>query len=139
MLPSLTLPTTSLLPSYLCIPLDSLTFPPILHSYLQRYSVATESLVLDQSLSEDKRGFLSEMVDLQAYLEQLIEVFFVPMTSCDLTPDPLLVMDLARRMHQTVDELDRDVRGFMGLRQIRRGLLYLISIFSEPTRDTTRS
>lgn len=107
--------------------------------FLQRYSVAADTLVLDQSLSEDARGFLDEMVDLQGYIEDLIDVFLIPLTSCDLTPDPHLVMDLTRRMHQKVDELKVDVRGFMGLRQIRLGLLYLVSVFSEPTRDLTRA
>lgn len=101
--------------------------------------MASETLVLDQSLSEDARGFLDEMVDLQANLEDLIDVFTIPMTSCHLAPDAELVMALTRRMHQKVDELNRDVRGFMGLRQIRQGLLYLLSMFSAPTRDLTKS
>lgn len=100
--------------------------------------MAADTLVLDQSLSEDARGFLDDMVDLQGYIENLIDVFFIPLTSCDLTPDPRLVKDLTLRMHQKVDELNVDVRGFMGLRQIRLGLLYLVSVFSEPTRDPAR-
>lgn len=93
--------------------------------------MAAESLVLDQSLSEDALGFLDEMVDLQVRLEELIEVFFIPLTSCALTPDPQLVIELTRRMHKKVGELNRDVRGFTGLRQIRLGLLYFLSVFSE--------
>lgn len=98
--------------------------------------MAAETLVLDQSLSEDPWGFLDEMVDLQVDLENLIEVFLIPLTSCDLNPDTRLVMELTRRMHQMVEEVQRDVRGFCGLRQIRLGLLYLISVFSEPVRNS---
>ncbi|XP_045118135.1 uncharacterized protein LOC123508454 [Portunus trituberculatus] len=68
--------------------------------YLQRYMVASESLVLDQSLVNDDLGFLNEMVDLNSYLEELNEIFLIPMTSCHLTPDPSLSLNLTCRMHQ---------------------------------------
>lgn len=100
--------------------------------YIQRYMVASESLVLDQSLFKDELGFLDEMDDLNTQLEDLNEFFLIPMTSCDLTPDPSLVRNLTLRMHQMVDSDTKDIRGFQGLRQIRLGLCFLTDVFAEP-------
>ncbi|KAK8401728.1 hypothetical protein O3P69_001093 [Scylla paramamosain] len=106
--------------------------------HLQRYMVASESLVLDQSLVEDDLGFLNEMIDLNTQLEELNEIFLIPMTSCDLTPEPTLPLNLTRRMHQQVDSPSKDIRGFQGLRQIRLGLCFLIDVFSEPQQTPRR-
>lgn len=94
--------------------------------------VASESLVLDQCLVNDDLGFLDEMVNLNTQVEELNEIFLIPMTSCDLTPEPSLALNLTRRMHQRVDSPLKDIRGFQGLRQIRLGLCFLIDVFSEP-------
>lgn len=89
--------------------------------YLLRYSVAVETLVLDQSLSNDELGFMDNMVTLQNFLEDLIVQFVYPLTYCHLVPHPQLVMMLSRRMHVRVDEDLRKLRGFCALRQIQLG------------------
>ncbi|MPC68193.1 hypothetical protein E2C01_062390 [Portunus trituberculatus] len=59
------------------------------------------------------------MVDLNSYLEELNEIFLIPMTSCHLTPDPSLSLNLTCRMHQKVNSISKDIRGFQAIKRKR--------------------
>ncbi|XP_053651188.2 uncharacterized protein [Cherax quadricarinatus] len=99
----------------------------IVLDFVQRYTVAMESLLLDQTLHENV--FASQMAEIHANLEGLIDSLINSVIMCDLQPYEAIVANLSVRMYKGGDTVIRAERGFRTLRQVRRGLQYIIDIF----------
>nr|XP_045589463.1 uncharacterized protein LOC123751414 [Procambarus clarkii] len=95
--------------------------------YVQRYAVAFETLLLDQTLHEDI--FASQIAEVHAFLEDLIDTLIATVLLCGLQPEQHLVRDLSVRMYKGGDTVLRSDRGFRVLRQARNGLQFIIDVF----------
>ncbi|KAG7165304.1 uncharacterized protein LOC121870548 [Homarus americanus] len=98
----------------------------IILGYIQRYTIAFETLFMDQSLYEDV--FLSNMSSVHANLEDLIESLVTSVSLCDRVPNQLLIGELSVRMYKGGNTVLRNERGFRVLRQTLLGLQYIIDV-----------